>query len=203
MNDEDGSVLAAQSPSGLAALDAPSVPGGRSDIETAAHVEMRPGQAPTYLLTHGHHAGQAAEPAFGGSAPSIEHRLGTSDAHRPAVTETVLPRGWKLTGEIEVAGPLRIGGTMDGTAVQQSFGSTVTVEQSGSVIGDIVADAIEIQGSFDGHIDASGGSIVIESTARMRGKISYTNIRMSGGQHQIELIHVPQSPNTPDQGAEA
>ncbi|MDP3135620.1 MAG: polymer-forming cytoskeletal protein, partial [Burkholderiaceae bacterium] len=122
---------------------------------------------------------------------------------KPVVNETVLPTGWKLTGEIEVAGPLRVGGTLNGTAVQQSFGSTVTVEQSGSVIGDIVADAIEIQGSFDGHIDASGGSIVIEKTARMKGKISYTNIRMSGGQHQIELVHVPQSRETRDQDTEA
>lgn len=202
MNDEEGSASAAQTPSGLVVPDTDPVQEIRPDPMTHSHVEMRPGQAPTYLLSHSQRTG-AAVPSLGGIASPIEHWQGGGDAQRPVVNETVLPTGWKLTGEIEVAGPLRVGGMLKGTAVQQSFGSTVTVEQSGSVIGDIVADAIEIQGSFDGHIDASGGSIVIEKTARMKGKISYTNIRMSGGQHQIELVHVPQSCETRDQDTEA
>jgi cytoskeletal protein CcmA (bactofilin family) len=103
---------------------------------------------------------------------------------------TILPEGWRLSGEIEVAGELHIGGRLDGTVLQKTNDAVVKVEQSGRVIGGIVAQTIEIHGQFEGHLDASGGSVAIEQTARLNGKVSYATIRMNGGEHKIELVHV-------------
>ena len=162
-----------------------------------ALVDLRAGKAPTFLLSH---MPKSTTPEIARSfiANANTNLLvaestsapGDPSAHGQVAKETILPEGWRLSGEIEVAGNLHIGGCLDGTVLQKSKGAVVRVQQSGRVTGGIVANAIEIHGQFEGHLDASGGSVAIEQTARLHGKVSYASIRMNGGQHKIELVHV-------------
>ena len=136
-------------------------------------------------------SGEAREPVI----PAISDRPKTEED-----SPTVLPEGWKFTGEIEVDGPIDIGGRLDGMVMQHAKGAVVKVTNTGVMKGQILADTIQVQGSFDGHLDASGGSVTVDESARLLGKVSYSTIRMSGGQHKIEMVYVAAAPLAKSQG---
>lgn len=108
---------------------------------------------------------------------------------QPADNQTVIPVGWRFTGELEAIGPVRILGRMEGTIRQAAGVAVVDLAPSGSVKGDIVGKDVQIRGTFDGNIDASGGSVTIEESAKVTGKVTYSQIRLLGGRHKIELAY--------------
>lgn len=193
MTDDTGVIAVDESQSHTAPPD--TAPG--ADEPGQALVEITPGKAPTFLLSHLHTSTtpEIARSFIANANTNLVVANSTSAAGNAseqclAAKETILPEGWRLSGEIEVAGDLHIGGRLDGNVLQRTNDAVVKVEQSGRVIGGIVAQTIEIHGQFEGHLDASGGSVAIEQTARLNGKVSYATIRMNGGEHKIELVHV-------------
>lgn len=188
MTDDTGVIAVDESQSHAAPLGTAPV----ADEPAQALVEMTAGKAPTFLLSHSTRPVPAdLGPAFiSGFLADAPHAVKAQAVQQLVAKPTILPEGWRLSGEIEVAGELHIGGRLDGTVLQKTNDAVVKVEQSGHVIGGIVAQTIEIHGQFEGHLDASGGSVAIEQTARLHGKVSYATIRMNGGEHKIELVHV-------------
>lgn len=108
---------------------------------------------------------------------------------QPADNQTVIPVGWRFTGELEAIGPVRILGRMEGTIRQASGLAVVDLAPGGSVKGDIVGKDVQIRGTLDGNIDASGGSVTIDESATVTGKVTYSQIRLHGGRHKIELAY--------------
>lgn len=103
---------------------------------------------------------------------------------------TVMPRGWSLDGNIESSDAVTIGCQVKGK-IEMACSSRLEVLPGAAVIGSIQGDDVVIRGLVEGEINASGGRVSIEEGATIRGKVCYTSIRMSGGEHQMELVHIP------------
>ena len=103
---------------------------------------------------------------------------------------TFIPKGWTIRGEIESGCPVQIGGEMNGDILMEA-NHRLDVLSGATVNGTITGLDIAISGKVNGDIDASGGKVSIEEGACIVGKVVYTRIRMSDGEHQISLVHVP------------
>lgn len=103
---------------------------------------------------------------------------------------TFIPKGWTIRGEIESGCPVQIGGEMNGDILMEAH-HRLDVLSGATVNGTITGLDIAISGKVNGDIDASGGKVSIEEGACIVGKVVYTRIRMSDGEHQISLVHVP------------
>jgi cytoskeletal protein CcmA (bactofilin family) len=106
--------------------------------------------------------------------------------------KTVMPKGWSLTGDIESSDAVTIGCQVQGQ-IELTSSSRLEVLHGASVVGAIKGLDVVIRGFVEGEINAGGGSLSIEDGATILGKVSYTGIRMSGGEHQMELVHVPRA----------
>lgn len=103
---------------------------------------------------------------------------------------TVMPKGWNLDGNIESSDAVTIGCQVKGQ-IEMTSSSRVEVLPGAAVVGSIRGVDVVIRGLVEGEINAGGGTVSIEEGATIRGKVSYTGIRMSGGEHQMELVHIP------------
>lgn len=109
--------------------------------------------------------------------------------------QTVMPAGWSLKGDIESSAAVTLGCQVSGR-IEITGESGVEIQQGGSVRGVIQGSNVVVRGLVEGEIDAAGGTLSIEDGATIRGKVKYTSIRMSGGEHQMELLHVPRNADT-------
>jgi cytoskeletal protein CcmA (bactofilin family) len=104
--------------------------------------------------------------------------------------KTVMPRGWNLNGDIESQSDVQVGCQITG-GIRMTTSNHLEVLHGAAVVGSIKATDVVVRGYVEGEIDASGGTVSIEEGATIRGKVIYTGIRMDGGEHQMELVHVP------------
>jgi cytoskeletal protein CcmA (bactofilin family) len=103
---------------------------------------------------------------------------------------TIVAKGTKITGTVEVECKLHIDGQVDGT-VRSS--NVVTIGSSGSLKGEVFAEKLVVSGELDGNADCAnvevlaGGkmngdlvssNLIIESQAIFEG---YSKIRVAGG----------------------
>lgn len=136
-------------------------------------------------------AGTALPLAQGGSAAPVSE---PSPRPRTILAETagktVVPKGWNLTGNIESSDAVTIGCQVKGQ-IDMTSGCRVEVLQGAAVVGAIRGVDVVVRGYVEGEINAGGGTVSIEEGATIRGKVNYTGIRMSGGEHQMELVHIP------------
>lgn len=103
---------------------------------------------------------------------------------------TVITNEWKASGELESDGDILIEGTFEGKVMLCGAGA-ITVGDQASVSGELMGKNVVLKGHFKGDLDASDGTVTIEGSSRVEGKVTYSNIRMEGGQHSIELVYVP------------
>lgn len=103
---------------------------------------------------------------------------------------TVISKDWRATGQLESDGEILIEGSFDGQVLLNGAGA-ITVGEHAVMIGDITGKNVILKGHFKGELDASEGTVAIEGSSRVEGKVIYSNIRMEGGQHSIELVYVP------------
>lgn len=82
-----------------------------------------------------------------------------------AAQVSVIGPEFTLTGDIVDKGVLKVMGDVQGSIVCR----VLSVEETGSVDGDIRADTITVSGSCDGHINAR--VLIINKTARVDGKV--------------------------------
>lgn len=104
--------------------------------------------------------------------------------------KTVMPKGWTLNGDIESQSDVQVGCQITG-GIRMTTSNRLEVLHGAAVVGSIKATDVVVRGYVEGEIDASGGTVSIEEGATIRGKVIYTGIRMDGGEHQMELVHVP------------
>ncbi len=79
---------------------------------------------------------------------------------------TIIAKGTKLSGDIELECTLHIDGIFDGTINSKSM---VTIGKSGVVNGEVFANKVMISGSFSGVIDSEFVEILAEG--RVFGKV--------------------------------
>lgn len=109
--------------------------------------------------------------------------------------KTCIPRGWSIVGDIDSQVDVTLACEMHG-AIEMGGVSKLEIKQGASIVAKIKAMDVVVQGFVEGEIDAGGGSVSIEEGANIRGKVSYSRIRMEGGEHQMELVHVPRARGT-------
>lgn len=107
-----------------------------------------------------------------------------------ARSATVISNDWKASGQLESDGEVLIEGTFDGMVLLSGAGA-ITVGERAAVSGGLMGRNVVLKGRFSGDLDASDGTVSIEGSSRVEGKVTYSNIRMEGGQHSIELVYVP------------
>ncbi|MDR0664945.1 MAG: polymer-forming cytoskeletal protein [Helicobacteraceae bacterium] len=103
---------------------------------------------------------------------------------------TIVAKGTKITGTVEVECKLHVDGQVDGTIRSSNI---VTVGSSGSVKGEIYAEKLVVSGELEGNADCAnveilaGGkmngdlvssNLIIEAQAVFEG---YSKIRVAGG----------------------
>lgn len=83
--------------------------------------------------------------------------------------------GSKLTGDLRVPGFIELLGHVDGKV----SANAITIEESGSVDGELHAAKVAIKGQFEGII--FGTSVSLHSSAKVSGKISYETLHIESG----------------------
>lgn len=90
-------------------------------------------------------------------------------------TPTILARDLKIEGEISSSGLVEIEGKINGTIK----GNSVILREEGFVEGTIIAETLNIKGSFEGNIKAQ--NINIASKAKVTGNIEYGSLSVEDG----------------------
>ena len=90
---------------------------------------------------------------------------------------TIIGTGMTFEGEVQAAGPVVIGGRIDGTIRSDD---TVTVLQGAAVRGPITAETVLIQGSVDGEITARD-HLELSMSGRVRGDVTGARLSVAEG----------------------
>lgn len=86
-----------------------------------------------------------------------------------------LGRGSRITGELQFPGTVELPGYVKGRVDAAS----IIVEGSGEVEGELHAASIAIRGRFNGTL--IGGSVTLQSSARVAGEIIYETLSIESG----------------------
>lgn len=102
------------------------------------------------------------------------------DTKTPETTDLASGRsqliaGSKLTGDLHVPGLIELLGHVDGKVSADA----ITIEESGSVDGELHAAKVAIKGQFKGKI--FGTSVSLHSSAKVSGEISYETLHIESG----------------------
>ncbi|MET0389321.1 MAG: polymer-forming cytoskeletal protein, partial [Polyangiales bacterium] len=106
---------------------------------------------------------------------------------------TVIGRDAVIEGSIRVIGPIHVDGRIEGTLIAEreaSIGST------GSVLGDVMVEALMLDGSIDGNVSVRG-HLHVASGGRANGEVRYGSLQVDRGgvlagsaQHGEETIMI-------------
>lgn len=137
-----------------------------------------PATAPTLPPSGGAPAHQPAQPIK--SPPPFNQAMGaTPTQQRQGDTPTsVLGQDITISGQqlvLKTKGSLLIAGRIEG----EVHGESVTVGETGSVTGTIVARNITVQGEVNGAL--KGSAVVLNSTSRVEGDIIKQSLAISEG----------------------
>ena len=97
-----------------------------------------------------------------------------------------LGAGSRITGELYFPGTVELPGHVKGRVEA----TTIVIEQSGEVEGELHAASIAIKGRFSGRI--TGGDVKLLTTARVAADITYERLSIDSGA-QLEGRCEPQS----------
>ena len=104
---------------------------------------------------------------------------------------STLANGLAFTGSARIAGSVTVAGEVQGDLMLQGTpDGHVTVTETGTVVGDIVAPNISVLGQTVGVLDASGGRVTLHETASVSGKIRYTHLQVNGADLNAQLERV-------------
>lgn len=154
---------------------------------------LRPGEAPVMIMEDAPSAAtpvvpeqllSTSEGRTPPSAPYEPHRLVFNNQDTGG--QTVMPRGWTLNGDIESSSGVKLAGVLNGNITMQSQ-AQVEICAGATMKGTVRGRDVLVRGELDGEIDAGGGKVSIEDTARIAGRVRYQSIRMEGGNHKMEL----------------
>ena len=98
-------------------------------------------------------------------------------ATRGAGAKSIISPGLAITGNLESAGEVEIGGTVEGDIRAQR----VAIEDQASVKGAIYAENVTLSGSVEGRIEARHVSIT--SSGRLAGDVVHEKLEIEAGAH--------------------
>ncbi|MCA0274344.1 MAG: polymer-forming cytoskeletal protein [Proteobacteria bacterium] len=130
-----------------------------------------------------------AEPA----KPAFDYALSTPKA-KPAAS--VLSSDLTITGNVKTSGDIQIEGVIDGDIRAHML----TVGESATIRGEIVADDIVVNGRVVGRV--RGLKVRLTSTARVEGDIIHKTIAIESGAHfegSVQRQEDPLSSSAPKQ----
>lgn len=90
-------------------------------------------------------------------------------------TVAAITAGVTVTGSVDCAAELQIGGRIDGDVRCH----TLFLEEDGAVSGDIVAERVRVAGLVEGTVEAV--DVAIEPTGRIVGSITYGRLKVGAG----------------------
>lgn len=169
--------------------------------EESGDPDLRPGPAPVLLMEDPPppHAsapeGPAPDMPFSADFLDLSRNWAEGEQKQPATAghpvgggQTIMPRGWKLNGDIESSSPVRLAGVVVGNVTMSSV-AAVEICVGASMSGIVSGSNVTVRGEFTGEINAAGGAVAVEQTARIKGTVRYKSIRMDGGTHQMQLVY--------------
>jgi cytoskeletal protein CcmA (bactofilin family) len=124
--------------------------------------------------------GQNSGSHFGGRlGASADRPLPTRDnsdgGTAPATDIAIIGSGITITGNVEADVDLQIDGRVNGDVRC----GTLLLSENGTVAGRIIAERVRLSGHVEGGVDAV--DVAIEPTARVKGELSYTRLRIATG----------------------
>ncbi|MFN3584618.1 polymer-forming cytoskeletal protein [Phenylobacterium sp.] len=99
-----------------------------------------------------------------------------SQTRKPTVASLIAP-GVTIRGDIKAAGDLHLDGAVNGDVDVERL----TIGPTGSVVGAIRADSVEIRGQVSGAVTAR--QVRLSATARVDGDISHAELAIEAGAH--------------------
>ena len=102
--------------------------------------------------------------------------LATASARKVSVA-SLIAEGVRIRGDVATEGDLHLDGAVEGDLKV----GRLTIGESGSVTGTIVAENVEIRGAVSGAISAR--QVRLWASARVDGDISHTELSIEAGAH--------------------
>lgn len=100
--------------------------------------------------------------------------------------------GLSFSGTAELVGSLNVAGEVQGDVrvAETATAGSVTVTETGVLVGDVRARSISVLGTTEGLLDAGGGKVTLHSSARVAGRIRYTHLQVNGADLNAQLERV-------------
>ncbi len=92
-------------------------------------------------------------------------------------SSSVLGRGARVRGRVSGEGDLRVEGQIEGDV---TLSGELSIEEAGSITGDIDAAAVTIAGTLQGNV-ASRGAVTIRVGARVEGNMGGAEVSLEEG----------------------
>ncbi len=105
---------------------------------------------------------------------SAVERSRTSETNE---SSSVLGRGARVRGRVSGEGDLRVEGQIEGDV---TLSGELSIDEAGSITGDIDAAAVTIAGALQGNV-ASRGAVTISAGARVEGNMGGAEVSLEEG----------------------
>ncbi|MFZ1728370.1 MAG: polymer-forming cytoskeletal protein [Albidovulum sp.] len=128
------------------------------------------------------------------SKPSFDYSSGAPKAKPPAST---LSADLTITGNLKTSGDIQVEGTVDGDIRAH----LLTVGESATIKGEIVADDVVVNGRVVGRV--RGLKVRLTSTARVEGDIIHKTIAIESGAHFEGSVQRQEDPLAQGQGSDS
>ena len=102
---------------------------------------------------------------------------------------TLIAANTEVEGDVRFSDQLYINGRLKGTAIAEDDGdATLVVSEEGSVVGEIRAPNVVINGSVEGNV--AGERVTLASSAKVSGNVYYKLVEMQlGAMVDGQMIH--------------
>ena len=141
-------------------------------------------------------AGDTSQPATPATAPAgpaaSEFKAGASKPKPPAST---LSPDLHITGNLKTSGDIQVEGTVEGDIRAH----LLTVGESATIKGEVIADDVVINGRIVGRV--RGLKVRLTATARVEGDIIHKTIAIESGAHFEGSVQRRDDPLNPDRPA--
>lgn len=115
--------------------------------------------------------------------------------HKPKPAASVLSSDLTITGNIRTSGDIQVEGQIEGDI----YAHLLTVGETATVRGEVVADDIVVNGHVIGRV--RGLKVRLTSTAKVEGDIIHKTIAIESGAHFEGSVQRKEDPLNPGQSA--
>lgn len=132
----------------------------------------------------------------------LPHQRAVLQEHgAPVLRHSRIAQGLSFTGSAEIDGSVTIAGEMQGDLrVAETTDGSVTITETGTLVGDIRARNISVLGQTVGTLDAGGGRVSLHSSASVSGHIRYSHLQVNGADLNAQLERVRTDGDRPSRG---